>query len=123
MSDSPLEWLQQNLTHQIAISCSDPETNYESTYAGTYKQAYLTYKLVCKDGSHQFDVRHRYNEFCELRQELANQFHRFGIIVPPIPPKHVLQINRFDDVFVKERIVGFNLFCEVTFLHLLKLLK
>ena len=112
--DSPLEWLQHNLTHQIAISCVDPELNHESTYAGTYKQAYLTYKIRCKDGSHEFDVRHRYNEFHDLRQELVSRYHRFGIMVPPLPAKNVLQINRFDDVFVKERMVGSNLFCEVS---------
>lgn len=110
------EWIENSLKQQVSIWCEDPELSVEKIASGMLEKTYLTYRILYKQiGRDLIAVRHRYSEFENIRGVLAFRYHPLGILVPSMPPKHILPMKaKTDENFVKERTFGLTLFCEVS---------
>lgn len=117
------EWLDTVQSSNVAIWCDDPETHKEKIAGGLGGKTYLSYRILYKQaGRDVVGVRHRYSEFEAMRMELRDRYHPLGILVPALPPKHLITSmtttmisnNKLDQPFVKERTLGLTLFCEVS---------
>jgi len=110
------EWIESFSQQQMQIWCEDPETNMEKIGMGMGK-TYVTYRILMKQvGRDIIGVRHRYSEFETLRNSLRDRYGALGIAVPALPPKNsvsnILSSN-LQQTFIKERILGLTIFCEV----------
>lgn len=55
-----------------------------------------------------FSVHRRYSDFVWLREMLCHE--QRGQIIPPLPPKHVTTMNKFDPVFLNTRRLALQRF-------------
>eukprot|EP01038_Epipyxis_sp_PR26KG_P008420 gene8420-11388_t len=110
------EWLDAFSTAPISIWCEDPETNIEKIVGGVLGKTYFTYRILLKQpGRDIVGARHRYSEFELLRTSLKERYSLFGILVPSLPPKNMMNSimsSRSDTAFIKERTMGLSMFCE-----------
>lgn len=118
-SKDPNEWLDGFSQQQMQIWCEDPETNVEKIAGGVMGigKSYVTYRILMKQvGRDIVGVRHRYSEFETLRNSLRDRYGPLGIAVPALPPKtsvsNIISAN-LKQTFIKERILGLTIFCEV----------
>ncbi|XP_067943314.1 sorting nexin-30-like [Watersipora subatra] len=66
-------------------------------------------KTTCSDFENpEYSVKRRYNDFLWLRQQLEEK--NPALIIPPLPEKHNLTIDRFDKEFIKFRQVSLHRF-------------
>jgi hypothetical protein len=72
------------------------------------KDSYISYRIVSTLEGDQFNVSRRYNDFCELRQNLADNLP--SVILPPLPEKQSLAqlmgSDRFNPDMIKRRQIG-----------------
>lgn len=113
------EWLDSFSQQQIQIWCEDPESNVEKIAGGVLGvgKTFVTYRILMKQvGRDIVGVRHRYSEFEALRNSLRDRYGPMGVAVPSLPPKtslsNIVSAN-LKQTFIKERIAGLTIFCEV----------
>jgi hypothetical protein len=113
------EWLDSFTHQQIQIWCEDPESNVEKIAGGVLGvgKTFVTYRILMKQvGRDIVGVRHRYSEFEALRNSLRDRYGPMGIAVPSLPPKTSISSvvsTTMKQTFIKERIAGLTIFCEV----------
>lgn len=113
------EWIESFTQQQMQIWCEDPETNTEKIAGGVMGmgKTYVTYRILMKQvGRDIIGVRHRYSEFETLRNSLRDRYGALGIAVPSLPPKNSVSniiSSNLQQTFIKERILGLTIFCEV----------
>jgi hypothetical protein len=114
------DWLEGFTQQQMQIWCEDPETLVEKIAGGVLGvgKTYVTYRILMKQvGRDIVGVRHRYSEFETLRNSLRDRYGPLGIAVPALPPKtsmnNIISAN-LKQTFIKERIHGLTIFCEVS---------
>jgi hypothetical protein len=114
------EWLDGFSQQQMQIWCEDPETIVEKIGAGGFGigKSYVTYRILMKQvGRDIVGVRHRYSEFETLRNSLRDRYGPLGIAVPALPPKNSMSnliSSNTKQTFIKERVMGLSLFCDVS---------
>lgn len=123
------EWLDQCMNQALSIWCEDPEIQEGSSkgvFSSVMKKSYVTYRIKYKQpGRDVVAVRHRYSEFESMRKDLCDRYHAAGLLVPALPPKHSMNSaamtqllgTDLQETFVKERILGLTIFCEVPTAH------
>jgi len=120
------EWLDQCMSQVVTIWCEEPEVQEapKGMLSSVMKKSFVTYRLKYKQpGRDIITVRHRYSEFESVRKDMCDRYHPLGILVPALPPKHSMNSaamtqllgTDLQETFVKERILGLTLFCEVRF--------
>ena len=76
-------------------------------------KSFVDFKVTAELEGEETSVRHRFSEFEALRKSLLATYTRYGLIIPPLPPKN--QITGSTDVesaFVKERCQSLTYFCR-----------
>ena len=77
-------------------------------------KSFVDFKVTAELEGEETSVRHRFSEFEALRKSLLATYTRYGLIIPPLPPKN--QITGSTDVesaFVKERCQSLTYFCRI----------
>ncbi|EGD75430.1 hypothetical protein PTSG_06505 [Salpingoeca rosetta] len=88
---------------------------------GEGRRAYASYTIetkVTRDGpfkASEMSVQRRYSHFAWLRTQLARCVP--GRIVPPVPPKHDLTMNKFSEQFLETRRAGLERFLRRVAAH------
>mmetsp|Transcript_602 Transcript_602/g.1010 ORF Transcript_602/g.1010 Transcript_602/m.1010 type:complete len:542 (+) Transcript_602:52-1677(+) len=101
-------WLHHVTNTDVKIWVENPETVKDS---GFMAKSYTTFRVLLKSSdSELIGVRHRFSEFCALRDVLKAKYTPFGICVPSLPNKKV--IGKLGKDFITERMQGLTLFCE-----------
>jgi hypothetical protein len=109
MADQSIEeWLTQVTVSDYKIWVENPEIMKESGFMG---KSYTTFRVLLKSSDTELiAVRHRFSEFCLLRDILKDRYAPYGILVPSLPQKKV--IGAKEKEFITERMQGLTLFCD-----------
>ena len=86
----------------IKITISNPEKKD----AGFFNKSYITYLVSTSPVSYK--VRRRYSDFVWLRTTLQNHFP--SNVIPPIPKKNTIGVDKFADSFSLKRARGLEKF-------------
>ena len=110
MSQAELNaWLTSQASKRIVAACSDAEFHK----GGMMSKSYVDFKLTIEIEGDQLTARHRFSEFEALRKSLQLTYSRFGLIIPPLPPKNqIMGSTDVESSFVKERCQSLTYFCK-----------
>ncbi|KAF6018935.1 SNX7 [Bugula neritina] len=98
----------------LAVTVDNPEKVVKTM------ESYIAFSVKTKTTRSDFEdpeynVKRRYNDFLWLRQQIEEK--NPALIIPPLPEKHNLTIDRFDKEFIKFRQVALDRFMKRLSLH------
>ncbi len=110
MSESEISgWITSENNKQISVIVG----NAEYHKGGYVSKSYVDFKIDITIDGDTMSSRHRFSEFESIRDLLRVTYHKFGMVVPPLPPKPSLSSTTdVESAFVKERTEGLTLFCR-----------
>ncbi|OBA22550.1 putative golgi membrane protein-sorting protein [Metschnikowia bicuspidata var. bicuspidata NRRL YB-4993] len=84
------------------------------------REQYTDYEIVCRTNipafkKRQSRVRRRYSDFVTLKKILEQELTR--VIIPPLPGKILLSLNKFNDLNIESRRQGLEKFLAVVSGH------
>ena len=102
-------WLNAQANKKMTAYCSDAEFHK----GGMMTKSYVDFKLTCEVEGETLSVRHRFSEFETLRKTLALNYGKYGLIIPPLPPKNqIIGSTDLESSFIKERCTCLTHFCN-----------
>jgi hypothetical protein len=106
------DWVADEILKVPSIVCAEPEFHK----GGMMTKSFVDFRVTATYPSGEIrTIRHRFSEFEVLRKSLMGKYLKYGIVVPPLPPKTTFSTNSSTDIespFLKERIQGLTLFCR-----------
>ncbi|WPK24401.1 hypothetical protein PUMCH_001674 [Australozyma saopauloensis] len=84
------------------------------------REQYTDYKIVCRTNIPAFKkresaVRRRYSDFVAFRKMLEQELNR--VVIPPLPGKILLSLNKFNDLNIESRRQGLEKFLTIVSGH------
>lgn len=84
------------------------------------KEQYTDYEIVCRTNipafkKRQSRVRRRYSDFVAFRKMLEQELTK--VIIPPLPGKILLSLNKFNELNIETRRQGLEKFLAVVSGH------
>lgn len=84
------------------------------------REQYTDYEIVCRTNIPAFRkrlsrVRRRYSDFVAFRRMLEQNLGR--VVIPPLPGKILLNLNKFNDLNIESRRQGLEKFLTVVAGH------
>ena len=110
MSQSEISgWISSENNKQVTVICGGAEFHK----GGYISKSYVDFKVDITVGGDKMTCRHRFSEFEAVRDLLRVTYHKYGLVIPPLPPKVTLSsTSDLESAFVKERCEGLTLFCK-----------
>lgn len=106
------DWIAEQMVAVPSIVCCEPEFHK----GGMLSKSYIDFCVKITHSSGEISsIRHRFSEFETLRKSLSAKYLKYGIVIPPLPPKTTFSTNSSTNIespFLKERIQGLTLFCK-----------
>lgn len=76
-------------------------------------KSYVDFRLTVDIEGEETTVRHRFSEFEAVRKSLHLTYARFGLVIPPLPPKNtIMGSTDVESAHVKERCHSLTYFCR-----------
>ncbi|RKP31655.1 putative golgi membrane protein-sorting protein [Metschnikowia bicuspidata] len=97
----------------LEIEVRNPQTHFG-------REQYTDYEILCRTNiptfrKRQSRVRRRYSDFVALRKMLEQDLSR--VVIPPLPGKILLTLNKFNDLNIENRRLGLEKFLTIVSGH------
>ncbi|MEC8392882.1 MAG: PX domain-containing protein, partial [Actinomycetota bacterium] len=115
MSQSEISgWITSENNKKISVIVGSAEFHK----GGYVSKSYVDFKIEITIDGDTLSSRHRFSEFEGIRDLLRVTYHKYGMVVPPLPPKSSLSSTTdVESSFVKERTEGLTLFCRAVVMN------
>ena len=104
--------------HASALRSTNTQVRNPQTHFG--REQYTDYEIFCRTNiptfrKRQSRLRRRYSDFVALRKMLEQDLSR--VVIPPLPGKILLTLNKFNDLNIENRRLGLENFLTIVSGH------